>query len=397
MFKNCNYILVSLLTISLVGCAANPVTGRNELNLVSESKEIEIGDTNYLPLQQISGGPYTAHPEIEEYVKSVGKRISSVADRASLPYEFEVVNDSQINAWALPGGKIAVHRGLLSKLSSEAALAAVLGHEVTHAAARHTAKQYQRMTMLRAGILAADIALWDDDRSSMILTGALLGSYLVNLSYSRSDESEADHYGMVYMARAGYDPIGAIEVQELFLSLQENKSNLATTLLSSHPTSEKRLAANRVIAETLHVENPVHGVQEYQSVMRPLVLAEPAYKSYDKAIKAYEEESYIKAHQLLDEAIKIESKEALFWQLKALTFLAQEMPAEALICANSAIDLNAGYYMLFMSRGQIYESLEEFESAMADYESSLALLETTEAQHAIKQLKKKIKKAAKKR
>ena len=395
MLKNRNYVLASLLTLALVGCAHNPVTGRSELHLISESEELSIGENNYLPLQQISGGPYTAHPKINQYVQAVGKRLADVADRPSLPYEFEIVNDSQVNAWALPGGKIGIHRGLLSKLRSESALAAVLGHELTHAAARHTANQYQRLILFSTAILIADVSMRNDRNVSTTLTGALLASYLVNLSYSRSDESEADHYGMVYMARSGYDPVGAIEVQELFLSLQDNKSPAASSLLASHPTSEKRLAANRKHAETLVVAKPFHGVKEYKSAMKPMIDAEVAYISYEEAIEAYEKKDYETVHQLIDKSISIESKEALFLHLKALALLDQEMPAQALVSANTAIELNNGYFLFFFTRGRINEALNEVDSALSDYKASQSLLDTEEASKAIKKLKKKIKKSNK--
>ena len=114
-----------VMLLCLAGCAVNPVTGKNELALVSESSEISIGTKQYLPSRQMQGGDYNTVPEIATYVKRVGQKLAAVSDR-QLPYEFNVINDSTPNAWALPGGKIVINRGLLVELNSEAELAAPL-------------------------------------------------------------------------------------------------------------------------------------------------------------------------------------------------------------------------------------------------------------------------------
>ena len=138
MIKHCLTPIVSALLLAalVAGCAVNPVTGRNELSLFDETQEINLGTNQYGPTQQSQGGPYTADPELSEYVSKVGQRLARVSDR-SLPYEFIIIDDSTPNAWALPGGKIGINRGLLVRLNSEAELAAVLSHEIVHAAARH--------------------------------------------------------------------------------------------------------------------------------------------------------------------------------------------------------------------------------------------------------------------
>src|SRR5690606_33080934 len=133
-------IILLLLLLGLTACAVNPVTGKREIVLVGEETEIRMGEQNYLPMQQSQGGEYDIDPALTEYVQGVGQKLAAVSDR-DLPYEFVVLNNSVPNAWALPGGKIAINRGLLTELESEAELAAVLGHEIVHAAAGHSANQ----------------------------------------------------------------------------------------------------------------------------------------------------------------------------------------------------------------------------------------------------------------
>ena len=149
--SNIGLVAVMVAITGISGCATNPVTGKSELSLVSESWELKTGAQQYLPARQGQGGDYVADPEVQAYVQEVGAKLAAVSDR-SLPYEFAVINNSTPNAWALPGGKIAINRGLLTALDSEAELAAVLGHEIVHAAAKHSAKSVQRGALLQAAV-----------------------------------------------------------------------------------------------------------------------------------------------------------------------------------------------------------------------------------------------------
>ena len=130
-----------IISISLAGCGTNPVTKKKEFQFISQEKEIAIGQQNYSPARQSQGGDYILDPELTTYVQQVGKKLAVVSDRPDLPYEFVVLNDSVPNAWAMPGGKIAFNRGILYELNSEAELAAVMGHEIVHAAARQRLHQ----------------------------------------------------------------------------------------------------------------------------------------------------------------------------------------------------------------------------------------------------------------
>ncbi|MCE2426333.1 MAG: M48 family metalloprotease, partial [Pseudomonadales bacterium] len=191
------------------GCAVNPVTGQRQLSLLTTADEIAIGQDQYRPVQQASGGAYKVDPEVTDYVASVGERVAAVSDRA-LPYEFVVVNDGTPNAWALPGGKIGIHRGLLVELENEAELAALLGHEVVHAAAKHSANQMQRNLLFGLAGLGVGLAVDDSKHARSIVGATQLGLQLASLKYGRDDERESDYYGMKYMHAAGYDTSAAV-------------------------------------------------------------------------------------------------------------------------------------------------------------------------------------------
>ena len=163
---------LTLLTISgLAGCSVNPVTGDREIMLVSSDDDIKMGAQNYAPMQQSQGGPYDVDPDLVQYVQGVGKQLADFSG-VNLPYEFIVLNMSVPNAWALPSGKIAINRGLLTELGSEAELAAVLGHEIVHAAARHTAKQMSRGMLMQGLVVATSVATNDSSYGNLAVGGA---------------------------------------------------------------------------------------------------------------------------------------------------------------------------------------------------------------------------------
>jgi predicted Zn-dependent protease len=212
VLRSCMHKLTAVWLIlfsSLAGCVVNPVTGEKELILVSEAQEIQMGAQNYLPMRQSQGGDYDVDPALTRYVQSVGNRVAA-ASGVDLPYEFSVLNNSVPNAWALPGGKIAINRGILTELDSEAELAAVLGHEVVHAAARHTAQQMSRGMLLQGLVIGTAIATSDSDYGNLAVGGAGIAAQLLTMKYGRDAELESDRYGMRYMSAAGYDPQGAV-------------------------------------------------------------------------------------------------------------------------------------------------------------------------------------------
>jgi predicted Zn-dependent protease len=247
-----------LALVALAACGVNPVTGKKEIQFVSEAQELKLGEQNYAPMRQAEGGDFDVLPEPTAYVNAVGQKLAAVADR-KLPYEFVVLNNSVPNAWALPGGKIAINRGLLTELQSEAELAAVLGHEIVHAAARHGAKAQERGTLLQVGLAAAQVgaAVSDVDTNvaGLLIQGAGVGAQLVQQKYGRDQELESDHYGMKYMKLAGYDPWGAVTLQETFVRLSQQagakQQGWLDGLFASHPPSTERVEKNKVTAAEL--------------------------------------------------------------------------------------------------------------------------------------------------
>lgn len=339
-----------VLALSVSTCGVNPVTKKRELQFVSEEKEIAIGTQNYSPTRQSQGGDYVLDPELTAYVQSIGDKLAAVSDR-KLPYEYAVINDSVPNAWAMPGGKIAFNRGLLYELNSEAELAAVMGHEMVHAAARHGAQGMERGMLLQGAMIAVGIGAQNTDYANLIVGGAQVGAQLVNSKYGRDAESESDLYGMQYMKKAGYDPTAAVTLQETFVRLSQGRqSNFIEGLFASHPPSPERVAGNKATLAKLGAGGE-WGKEIYAKKTAKLRATQGAYKAYDEAVKALNDKNVDKAKTLVSQAIAIEPKEARFQELLGDIALTQKKPQEALGFYDKAIKMQPDYFKPHIQSG----------------------------------------------
>ncbi len=218
----------------LTGCAVNPVTGEQQLMLVSERQEIDM-DRKSSPHQFSSDYGASQDRKLNSYLSRTGRRLSGISHRPQMPYSFRAVNANYVNAYAFPGGSIAVTRGILLKMENEAELAALLGHELGHVNARHTAEimsKNQITSLLAAGVGA--IAGETAAKLGMLGSGALLASY------SRSNERQADDLGMAYMVKGGYGPDGMVGLMDILNNLSKGRHSAAELLFATHPMSSER-------------------------------------------------------------------------------------------------------------------------------------------------------------
>jgi predicted Zn-dependent protease len=370
--------------VALAGCVINPVTGDRELALVSADQEVAIGEQQYAPSQQMQGGDYTLDPALTAYVAGVGQKLAAVSDRA-LPYEFVVLNNSVPNAWALPGGKIAVNRGLLVELQSEAELAAVLSHEIVHAAARHGALAMQRGLLLQGALLATQVAAQRGDYGGLTVGAASLGAQLLSQRNSRGAELESDLYGMRYMAAAGYDPRAAVTLQETFVRLSEqsgrDQGRLAT-LFASHPPSAERVAQNRETAATLPTGGDL-GRDRYQAATATLRQRQPAYQAYDQGRAALADDRPADAERSAQEALRLLPAEAQIHALLGDIDSEQRRYADAVRHYGDAIDRNSAFFYYHLRKGLAHRELRQWDQARTELESSVGLLPTADAYYVL--------------
>jgi beta-barrel assembly-enhancing protease len=350
-FTHLKIVSVVLLAFIVTACGTNPVTKKKEFQFVSESQEISMGKQNYSPARQSQGGDYVIDPELTAYVQSVGNKLAAVSDRPELPYEFVVLNDSIPNAWAMPGGKIAFNRGLLYELNSEAELAAVLSHEIVHAAARHGAKSMERGMFIQGAMIAVGIGAQNSDYANLIVGGSQLGAQMVTSKYGRDAESESDHYGMNYMKKAGYDPTAAVTLQETFVRLSEGKnSDFISGLFASHPPSPQRVADNKLTLAELGAGGE-WGKEIYAKKVAKLKSTQVAYKAYDDGVAALKKGDTAKATQLAQKAIAVEPREARFQELLGDIAFTQKKPEQALAYYNKAIKMQPDYFKPHIQSG----------------------------------------------
>ena len=231
----------------LLGCAVNPATGEREISFVSESQEVEMGRAADPGATAQFGGLYP-DDALQGYVSRIGDRLAAESERPNLPWSFKLVDHELINAFALPGGYIYITRGILSHMNSEAELAAVLGHEVGHVTARHTAQQLTRQQLGVIGLIGASVFSETVRENAGV---ALAGMQLLLLRYGRDAEREADALGFRYMTRTRHHPEGISRVMRTLASTSPSSSELGIpSWMLSHPDPGDRVAANdRRIAE----------------------------------------------------------------------------------------------------------------------------------------------------
>lgn len=374
-----------LFVLTLFACAVNPVTGKKEFTLMSSSQEVAVGEQSYHTYQQQQGGRYVVDPELNIYVNKVGQKLARVSDRPELPYDFVVINNSIPNAWALPGGKIAINRGLLDLLDDEAQLAAVLSHEIVHAAARHTAKQMTQATLLNVGMIAAGVASQNTDYGEWIAVGAGLGASAWQARYGREQELEADSYGVRYMVEAGYDAQGAVELQQKFVALSEGRSaGFMENLFASHPPSQERVKRNQQLAQEF--ANGARNQQAFARAMQQVRKDKEAYDAHVEALALAQKSEFAKALGLIDKAISRQPQEALFHVAKGQLQMAEKKNTDALKAFQRARQLNPEYYAGHLGAGLLYVQANNNSQATSALEASMNLLATPIASYHLGEL-----------
>ena len=370
--------------LMLAGCSVNPVTGERDLNFMSEDWERSVGAEQYAPLRQAQGGDFILDSELATYVQGIGERLAASASR-DFDWEFHILNDSTPNAWALPGGKIVINRGLLTEMDSEAELAAVLGHELVHADAAHGARAQSRGVLTQVGVLGGALLLGSevDDRNlqKIGILGIQLGTQLTTVAYGRDAERESDLYGIRYMSAAGYDPQGAVDLQKTFVELSEGgNENWLSGLFASHPPSRERVENNQKTAAGLPAGGE-WGRERYRDKMAYLASLQPAYDAYDQGRKALAEKNVVEARKLAKQAIEHEPKEALFYGLLGDSHTLDKNYKIAERTYSDALNRDQGFYYYYLRRGVVRNELERFADSRDDLERSNDLLPTAQANH----------------
>ena len=247
---------VALVLVVSISCSKVPLTGRNRLLLVSESTEIALGLDTYK--QILSESKLSSDEEQVRRIRLIGSRIAQATGK-DYAWEFNLIEaDSVYNAFCLPGGKVAVYTGILNLAQTDDELATVMAHEIAHAIARHGAERMSQMLLVQLGGIALEDALKTKSETTVELAKVAYGAgtgLLYVLPYSRTHEQEADYMGLIYMAKAGYDPHAAISFWEKMQ--REFEGREPPEFLSTHPSSQRRIEnLKRWLPEALKYYKP---------------------------------------------------------------------------------------------------------------------------------------------
>jgi len=232
-----------LCGLLLAGCMTVPETGRRQVMLLSTQQEMQLGLSAFTQMKKDT--PVSKDPAVNALVQRVGRRIAAVANLPGAQWEFVVFDSKEANAFCLPGGKVGIYTGILPITKDEGGMATVIGHEVAHAVARHGAERVSEGLLLQTGgsILGASISTADPRTQVLVMTAYGLGAkFGRELRHSRGQESEADRIGLIYMARAGYDPEAAIGFWQRFADHNRTQGGDATpAFLRTHPLDTVRI------------------------------------------------------------------------------------------------------------------------------------------------------------
>jgi predicted Zn-dependent protease len=271
------YPTLALTAAALVGCPVNPATGERQFITISERQEIEMGLEVAQQVEAIYG--LYDDPDLQTYVNDIGQKLAAQSEKPDLPWNFRVVDDPIVNAFALPGGQIFMTRGILGYFASEAEMAAVLGHEIGHVTARHSAEQMSRAQAAGVGvelgaILSSDVAKYRD-----VLTASL---GLMFLKFGRDDERQSDDLGFRYMGRTGYDRSESVDVFIMLGRVSDAAGGSSLPgWLSTHPDPGERVERMRqALAEAGETGSGEIGRDRYMQQIDGLIFGENPRNGY---------------------------------------------------------------------------------------------------------------------
>lgn len=363
-----------VLALALMGCAVNPVTQQSQFSLMSPQQEVAMGQELYPLYTQMSYGLFQ-DPVLQDYVQTVGKRLAAVSHRPNMPYEFNVVNGSEMNAYALPGGKISITRGMVTKLRNEAQLAAVLAHEIGHVSAMHHATFYTRQAVagLLTGLGASVLQASGTAGGDLLAQVGVLAANLVLMKYSRDQERQADELGMDYMVRAQYNPAGYVQTMAMLQEEGKRQPSVLESFFSSHPlTTERIMASNQRLEQygpALRTPEALRQApfEEHTHYLRQVA---PAYALMDEARENLNKGDGVRAASLLAQATAQAPKEALIWVYRAMAEKTAGKGREAVSSARRAVELYPTMYharyvagVILFHEGHHRESLEQLTEA----------------------------------
>jgi len=370
--------ITSLSTVGFVaGCATSAVTGRPQLMLVSEEQEITIDKQNS-PHQFSADYGMIQDTALNEYVSQTGKEMAARTHRTHMPYSFRVVNANYVNAYAFPGGSIACTRGIMLSLENEAELAALLGHELGHVNARHTAQQMSKGILTQAFVSGLSALAGTQGAAygqlasqlGMVGVGALLASY------SRDNEREADALGMEYMFRAGYNSRGMIGLMDMLKGLSRRKPSIIELMFATHPMSDERYQTAVQTSRSQYKSSevlPLHR-ERYMDHTAKVRALKPAIEEMQKGEKEMMQKKFSNAEAYFAKSLKLAPHDYTGLVMMSTCKLLQKKYKEGIPYAEKAQQVYPQQAQAHHLSGFAKIRLKDFEGAYQEFSTYEKLL-----------------------
>ncbi len=379
MSRNLWLVVVGLAAAigAIVACTVNPVTGQNQLDLMGEGQEIQLGASMY-PMYTAQSLGEIEDRALQSYVDGVGRTLAAVGHRPQLQWQFNAVNEPAINAYALPGGKISVTRGLLSRMQSEDELAAVLGHETGHVTARHSAQQYTRQMLAQLALTAGAIYMEVEEveNRQLYLLGGMFGAQLAMAHYSREQERQSDDLGITYMVAAGYNPRGMVDLHQILAAGHQREPGLLDRMFASHPMTSERIATARAAVEAQPAEVTARPLKKRDFTQRTADVraAKPAYDRLAEGRAALGQNKAEQARRLFQQSTDERRGDGLLRIHLAIALYELEKPQLAIQQATEAVKATSGNFMVQHFGGQIFLGRKRWDLALAAYDRAEKIL-----------------------
>ncbi|MCP3685309.1 MAG: M48 family metalloprotease [bacterium] len=365
--------LASLSTAGVVtGCAMNPVTGQRQLMLMSEGQEIQLDQENS-PHQFSADYGSLQDRSLNAYIAQVGNEMAAQSHRPQMPYSFQGVNATYVNAYAFPGGSIATTRGILLELENEAELAGLLGHEIGHVNARHTAERMSK-NILIGGLVAVGTAYVQSEHEKWAPLAAGLGGIAAGAllaRYSRDDERQADALGMEYMTHAGHNPTGMVGLMDVLRNMSKHKPNAIEMMFATHPMSEERYqTAKRSTETTYHdAQNMPLNKERYMDHTAGLRKLKGAIETMQAGEKEMAKQQFPRAEKHFESALQQAPRDYAGLVMMAKCQLAQDNHRMARQYAERAKQVNPTEAQAHHISGIAKFRQNDFNGAYADFSS----------------------------